>query len=247
MDQPEQVVLLPKVNRVRPGAVARWLRAGWQDLRATPGPSLFYGGVLAGMGLLLTRHFGGAVGLALSTGFLLMGPFLAIGLYELSRRHERGFARSFAGSLQAWRLNFSAICFYAVALTLMLAVWIRVSVVVVALFFPEGRIDWLAPESWIFVGAYAIAGSGLALFVFATTWVSLPLLLDRRELDTISAAIVSVGALRANFRAAVAWGATIVVLTAIGFATLSAGLVVVLPLIGHATWHAYREAGAAAT
>lgn len=231
----------PQVRRPAPGALRRWFAAGWADLAAAPGPSLFYGAVLALMGLALTRFFGGAIGIALTTGFLLVGPFLAIGLYELSRRRERGEPLRLAPSLVAWRANLPSIGFYALVLTLLLAVWIRVSVVVVALAFPEGRMDWGAADAWVFAAAYAAAGGALALFVFATSSLSLPLLLDRRDMDTISAAIVSFNALRANFAPMVAWAACIVALTAAGFATYFVGLVVALPLIGHMTWHAYRE------
>jgi uncharacterized membrane protein len=237
----ESAFAWPSVNTLAPGAVRRWMAAAWHDLAAAPAPSLFYGAVLALMGFLLTQHFGGAVGIALITGFLLVGPFLAIGLYDISRRREAGEPVRLGATLVAWKANFPAIGFYALALTLLLAVWIRVSVVVVALFFPDGRIDWAAPEAWAFAAAYAAAGAGLALFVFATAALSLPLLLDRRDMDTISAAIVSFNALRGNPAQMLAWAATIVVLTAAGFATMFVGLVVALPLVGHMAWHAYRE------
>ena len=231
----------PVPRAVAPGALRRWLAAGWRDLAAAPVPSLFYGAVLAGMGFLLTNWFAGAVGIALTTGFLLVGPFLAIGLYDISRRRELGEPVRLAPTLIAWKANFPSIGFYALVLTLLLAVWIRVSVVVVALFFPGGRIDWSAPDAWAFAAAYAAAGSGLALFVFATSSLALPALLDRRDLDTITAAIVSFNALRTNFAAMLGWAACIVLATALGFATGFLGLVVILPLVGHMTWHAYRE------
>ena len=237
----EREFVAPRARAVAPGALRRWLAAGWRDLAAAPGPSLFYGAVLAGMGFLLTNWFAGAVGIALTTGFLLVGPFLAIGLYDISRRRERGEPVRLAPTLLAWKANFPSIGFYALVLTLLLAVWIRVSVVVVALFFPGGRIDWSAPDAWAFGAAYAAAGSGLALFVFATSSLSLPALLDRRDLDTITAAIVSFNALRMNFAIMVAWAACIVLATALGVATYFVGLAVILPLIGHMTWHAYRE------
>ena len=231
----------PRVRTLPPGALGRWLRAAWADLRAAPGPSLFYGVVLALMGFLFQRFLGGAVGVALTTGFLLVGPFLAIGLYDLSRRREAGEVARLAPTLRAWQGNFPAISFYAVALTLLLAAWIRVSVVIIAVCFPEGQIDWLSPATWVFALIYAAVGSGLALFVFATTSLSLPLLLDRPDMDTISAAITSFNALRRNLPAMLCFGACIVVFSAIGFATWRLGLVLALPLIGHMTWHAYRE------
>ncbi len=146
-----------------------------------------------------------------------------------------------APSLVAWKADFPAIGFYALALTLLLAAWIRVSVVVVAIAFPQDRIDWTSVDTWAFGAAYAGAGGALALFVFATTSLSLPLLLERRDMDAISAAIVSFKALRTNLPVMLAWAACIVALTAAGFAAYHVGLVAVLPIIGHMTWHAYRE------
>jgi len=233
--------VLPRVNDLKPGAVRRWLLAGWADLAAAPVASLFYGVVLAAMGWLLTRFLEGAIGIALTTGFLLLGPFLCVGLYAISRQRESGQRVRLVPTLTAWRANSPAIGFYALALTLLLAVWIRVSVVVVALFFPDGRIDWASSEVWVFAAAYAVAGVGLAIFVFATTSLSLPLLLDRSDMDAISAAIVSFDALRKNPIPMLTWAASIVVLTGLGFATYCIGLVVAVPLIGHMTWHAYRE------
>ena len=239
----------PTVRSVDAWAPLRWLRLGWGDLRAAPAASMFYGGVLTLMGFLLTRYYAGAVGLALTTGFLLVGPFFAIGLYDVSRRRAHGEAVGLAPTLVAWRANLPSIGFYALILTLSLAVWIRVSVIVVALFFPEGTpgvAQFLAalgrsPDAWVFLLAYGAAGSGLALLVFATSAVSLPMLLDREKMDVVSAMIVSFNVLRANVRPMLVWGAIIVVLTALGFATLYLGLVLALPVIGHATWHAYRD------
>lgn len=231
----------PRVNTLAPGAFRRWLVAGWADFVAAPVASLFYGVVLAAMGALLTRFFEGAVGIALTTGFLLVGPFLCVGLYAISRQRESGQRVRLAPTLTAWSTNSPSIGFYALALTLLLAVWIRVTVVVVALFFPDGQISWSSPEVWMFAAAYAVAGCGLALFVFATTSLSLPLLLDRCDIDTISAAIVSFNALRTNFVPMLTWAASIVLFAGLGFATYCVGLIIAVPLIGHMTWHAYRE------
>jgi uncharacterized membrane protein len=93
----------------------------------------------------------------------------------------------------------------------------------------------------VFGAAYLAAGFGFALLVFATSVVSLPMLLDRPKMDTLTAMIVSFNALRLNIQPMLLWGALIAVLVAVGFALYYLGLIVVLPLIGHATWHAYRE------
>jgi uncharacterized membrane protein len=241
---------LPAVRKVGLGAPWNWLREGWRDFRAATGASLFYGVALTAMGVILTQTWGkGAIEIAFLTGFLLVGPFLAMGLYDISRRVRSGRPTMVGDTMTAWKANPGAIGFYAVILALLLAVWIRVSVVVVALFFPQGVQGGAAlaehllesPDSIAFVGAYLAAGCGFALFVFATSVVSLPMLLDREKMDALSAMITSFNALRANFAPMLLWGAIVVALTALGFAAFYVGLLVALPVIGHATWHAYRD------
>jgi uncharacterized membrane protein len=247
---PEEISPFPAVRIIRADAPARWLKRGWGDLRAAPLASLFYGVVLALMGVVIGRFVGqAAYELAFVTGFLLVGPFLAMGLYDVSRRRERGEAVRLAPTLTAWRANLPAIGFYALILALLMAVWIRVSVVVVALFFEGGmptvqtllRDISTSENGLFFLFAYAAAGAGFALLVFATSVVSLPMLLDREKMDTLTAMISSFNAVRLNFWPMVLWALLIVLLTVIGFATFYLGLIVALPVIGHATWHAYRE------
>ena len=244
----------PEIRHIGMGAPTAWLGRGWADLRAAPAASLFYGVVLALMGLVIGRLAGqAAYELAFVTGFLLVGPFMAMGLYDISRRRERGASVSLRPTLVAWKVNLPAIALYSLILALLMAVWIRVSVVMVALFFEGGMpvVDTLARDilesenGLFFVVAYSAAGSGFALLVFATSVVSLPMLLDREKMDTLTAMITSFNAVRLNFWPMLFWGLLIVTLTAIGFATFYLGLIVLLPVIGHATWHAYRDVVAA--
>lgn len=240
---------LPGIRKVDGLAPLRWLSLGFRDLVAMPGASLFYGVALTLMGYLLTNFYGGAVGIAFTTGFLIVGPFLAIGLYDLSRHHADGAPVSLAASMTAWRGNLPAISFYAFILMLSLAVWMRVSVVVIALFFPEGveSLNELfgalkgSPDAWVFVGIYLVVGAALAAFTFATSAVALPMLLDRNDMDAISAMIVSVNTIRENIVPMIRWAALIVALTAAGFISWFVGLIFVLPMIGHGTWHAYKD------
>ncbi len=246
----QQGSALPRARSVGHRAVIGWLRRGWSDFKRAPYASLFYGVVLALMGFALKRFIGeGAVVLALITGFLLVGPFLAMGLYDISRALERGQPVSLAQTLFAWRANVPAIGLYTIILALLMAVWIRISVVVVALFFeggmPSAATLWSdithAEQGLVFLLVYMAVGFGFALLVFSTSAVSLPMLLDRRDMDTISAMISSFNAVRINFVTMLIWASIIVVLTLAGFASYYVGLIVVIPLIGHATWHAYRE------
>lgn len=239
----------PEPRVVGLGAPFRWVAAGWADLRRAWPCSLFYGVTLAGMGWVLVHYLAaGPVALALLTGFLLVGPLVATGLYALSRSLEHGERCAFVASLTAWRVNLTSFSFFGAILALLLAVWIRVSVVVVALFF-DGPMPHLAtlvadllaaPEGVWFLLAYAAAGFGFAALVFSVSVVSLPMLLDRPRCDTMTAVITSARVLLANRGPLLVWAAIIVALTAAGFATASIGLALTLPLIGHATWHAYR-------
>jgi len=240
----------PQVNEVGKDAPLRWLRQGWADFCAAIESSIFYGVAFTAMGwALLTFSDEAALELALVTGFLILGPFLALGLYDISRRLQLREKVRLAPTLMAWRRNAPAVGFYALILALLLAVWIRVSLVVVALSFPRG-IPTLhemvadvvtAPEGLVFIMAYFAAGSGFALLVFASSVVSIPMLLDREKMDTLSAMIVSFNAVRRNFWPLVLWALIIVTLAVTGFLTWFAGLSVAIPVIGHATWHAYRE------
>jgi uncharacterized membrane protein len=239
----------PPVQTIGPGAPLRWLQAGWRDLRAAPGASLFYGAAFALMGWLIYFVFRHAheYTSALTAGFLLVGPFLCTGLYDISRRLASGQAVPLRETMTAWRSNLGAFSMFALVLTVVMLVWARASLVTFALFFSTGMpslsgfIGRVASvEHWDFVLAYFAVGGLFATIVFALSVVSVPLMLDRGT-DTVVAAITSVRALAANPLPLLLWAALIVVLAALGFATLFFGLIVTMPVVGHATWHAYRD------
>lgn len=240
---------LPGVRDVNLTAPLRWVGRGFADILAAPVESLFFGVVLAFMGWTLVTWYGGAVGLALTTGFLLTGPFLAVGIYDVSRQLEQRRRMDLLRTLTAWRANLPAIGFYALILMLSLAVWMRVSVVLVALLVPNGFDSFThllaqllhSPGTWVFLIIYVAIGGVLAAFSFAISAVALPMLLDRTRMDAISAMITSFQAIRRNPCPMLVWAGIIVALTTAGFMSWYLGLVVIVPLIGHATWHAYRE------
>ncbi|KPK20289.1 MAG: hypothetical protein AMJ67_02260 [Betaproteobacteria bacterium SG8_41] len=246
----------PTVVSVSMRAPFAWLAAGWQDFRAAPGSSLFYGLAFVGMGYLLNAFFASRphITLALGTGFTLLGPFLTIGLYHLSRQRERGEKPQLASSLSAWRANPGAIGFYAIILLLLFAGWARVSVLLVALLF-EGSMPTVATfvqhfifsgENAAFLVIYLGVGAGFALLVLALSVVSIPLMMDRGT-DTVTAMIASFLALARSFPAMLLWGILIGTLIFAGLATFYLGLALTGPLVGHATWHAYRAVVAPAT
>jgi uncharacterized membrane protein len=247
--EPEpQTSTVPAVRKVSATAPFGWLAHGFQDYRAHRLPSLFYGACFAVMGWFVAFTFQHAYEYvsALVTGFFLVGPFLAIGLYDLSRRRERGLPARLVPTLNAWAPNVGAIGMFTLVLGVILLVWARASLIVFALFYtgemPTAATflaQMLSPDNLEFLFAYACVGGFFAVLVFALSVVSVPMMLDRNT-DGVVAVLTSLKAFGANVPAMVVWGAIIVVLTAAGFALLFVGLVVTVPVIGHATWHAYR-------
>ncbi len=248
--RPAAVDAFPEIRHVGFDAPARWLRAGWEDLRKAGGASLFYGACFAVGGWLMQLVFAHAYALfaGLITGFLLLAPFLAMGLYDLSRRMEQGEAPRLIPTFMAWRPNLANVSVLAAVLAVVFLVWARASMVIFALFFDAAGLPTfsavvhaiIAFEQPEFALVYFAVGGFFALFVFALSVVAVPLMLDRGT-DAVTSAIASLGACARNPGPMLAWAACIVVLVGIGLATQFLGLIFVMPILGHATWHAYRD------
>jgi uncharacterized membrane protein len=239
----------PTIRDVKAGSPIRWFAKGWNDMISCPIPSLFYGFCFAAMGLLITFVFEHAYEYTsgLTSGFLLLGPFLSMGLYEISRRREKGDTCSLKPTMMVWRRNAGNIGIFAVVLGVMFLVWARASLVIFALFYTNempnltGFLQQLISlENLEFLMVYFAVGMLFATLVFAVSVVSIPLMLDRDQ-DAISAMLASVGALARNPAAMIMWAFAIVSATLIGFMTFHLGLAVLMPVVGHATWHAYRD------
>jgi uncharacterized membrane protein len=225
-----------------------WLRRGAYDLKAGGFASLFYGICFAVGGFALFLAFRHAVQLvtAVTAGFMLLGPFLALGLYELSRRRETGEALSLPATLTVWKRNISCFGIYSLILIVIYLVWARASLVIFALFYQGGMptlgsfmTQLLKFDNIEFLLAYLAVGGFFAMLVFAVSVVSIPMMLERNE-DTVTAMLASVLALVRNLPMMLIWGGLIALLTVIGIATAFLGLIITMPLVGHATWHAYR-------
>jgi len=241
---------VPTIRRVPAGRITDWLAAGWRDLKANPIPSLAYG-LLFGLGgdLILLASIGHPHLFSVAvSGFFLVAPLLATGLYELSRQHAKGTHPIFIDSLRAFRNNGESIALFGVALALIIILWERVSAIVFALLShgAAGDIAQFMSQTIIsgqnvsFVLAWLALGGMLALLTFALSVVSVPLMLDRNA-DVVTAMLSSLHAFAANTGTLLLWAATIVALTLFGFATLLFGLVIIMPILGHASWHAYRD------
>ena len=226
-----------------------WLRLGWRDLVAHPGISLFYGLAFWCMALILGAVFRSKpeYTMTIASGCLLVGPFLAMGLYEVSRRRELGLAASFASSMTCWKSHLRSMGLLVGVLIVLELLWGRASLVVIAVFFNTGMPSSVGvvqavfnPDNLDFVLAYTVVGGVFATLVFAITVVSIPMILDR-DTDAITAAIGSIEVVVTQPGIMLLWGALIAGLVALALLLPWAlGLVLVGPLLGHATWHAYR-------
>jgi uncharacterized membrane protein len=242
--------------RIRLVAVDRpwtWLAAGWRDAWAAPGLSLCFGAVsvLAGwiaVTLLLWADLPYLV-LPLSAGFFFVGPFMAVGLYEISRRLEAGLAVVPGAVFGAWRRNPDQIALMGMLLLLLHLAWMRIAQLLFAIFgwhtvpswdrFME--LAWYSTRSLPFLVAGVAIGAILAAVAFALGAFSMPYLLDRRQSNLFEAIATSVAAIRLNLRPMLLWAGLIVLLVALAMVPGLLGLVVVLPVVAHATWHAYRD------
>ena len=236
------------VRVVSVGAPFRWLAAGWRDFESAFWPSLFHGLVVACAGLAIAAiafRFWPILPGAFS-GFVLIAPILATGLYELSRRIERGERPNLAQAIDAWRRGTRPLVWMGVGLASAATAWVLVSALLIALFVkvPIVGLDGFVrhvvlSESSNLFWLWVLAGGLGAAAVFALTVVSVPLLLDRR-VDLRAALLTSVRAVGANPLSMALWAAIIMLLTAVSIATALAGFAVTVPVIGHASWRAYR-------
>jgi len=240
---PKEIILLSWA------APLLWLRLGWRDLAARPATSLFYGLPFWCMALVLHTvfHAEPEYMMTMVSGCLLIGPFVAMGLYDLSHRREQGLAADFMASLTCWKRHLRSMGMLVGVLMVLELLWGRVSLVLIALFFDTGMpssIDVMQtlfdPDNQEFVAAYLLIGGVFAMLVFAISVVSIPMILDR-DTDAITAAITSIEVVTNNTAVMLLWAALLALLVTLSLLLpLAVGLVVAGPLLGHASWHAYR-------
>jgi uncharacterized membrane protein len=237
------------VRAVKSLAAFGWLARGWQDIRARPVGSLFFGlcFFLGGHLMLWTLRDSPQYLSAVTVGFLILGPFLALGLYEISRRLEEEESCSPWHTLTIWRSNAGQLGVFALILLILYLLWARASMVVFALSYSGALPTYgdLLRQLMVadnlgfllfFFGVWAL----FATLAFAFGLISVPLMLDRNK-DAITAALTSATALVRNPLPMLVWAATIALLTLVALLPYLLGIILVAPLLGHATWHAYRD------
>lgn len=237
-----------------------WLRKGWQDLARNPVVAIAYGALIAVLYAaivlfaLSTQFY--HVGVQLTAGFILLAPMMALGFYGISRQVERGKAVSIMDALRAWRQNDSGLLGMGLLMVLLFLTWFMVSMWATAFLSggQEGLAQLFSAETLSgFFGAlfasltlpmvlgYFLIGLAAVLVAFALSAVSIPMLMDKPDSDAITALTVSWEAVVHNWKPMLLWAVLIALFTGIGLAFFYVGLAITMPLLGFATWHAYRD------
>jgi uncharacterized membrane protein len=239
-------------RRIAPGAAFEWLARGWRDMTARPGTSLAIGFIVVvasvaivaglfafGWDYLLFPAF---------AGFMIVGPVLAVGLYEQSRRIAAGETVRLADVLFVRVKSGGQILFTGVLLCLLMLLWMRAAIIIYALFFgllPFSGLDHImslllgTPLGWTMLVVGTAVGGIFAAFSFAISAVSIPMLLEER-VDALTAMGTSLALVSNNLPVMLVWGAIVLAGFVASLATGLLGLLVVFPVLGHGTWHAYR-------
>ena len=229
-----------------------WLAAGWRDLVTQPGPSLVYGAGVFVVSLLVVAVMFWAgwdhILFPALSGFMIVGPLIAIGLYEKSRRLQAGESVRLADMVLVRPPSGGQILFIGVILALLIVFWLRAAVLLYALFFglhPFPGLNELlpmlvaTPTGWAMLLVGTVVGGLFAAFAFSISVFAIPMLLDE-NVDALTAMGMSMAMVWRNLGVMIAWGAVVMVLFALAVVTVLLGMILVFPLLGHATWHAYR-------
>ncbi len=239
---------LPPIRKTPPAAVLRWIRLGWNDLRRTGWPSLLHGLLLTIASLVIveiTLLFWPLLPGAVS-GFLFVGPILSTGLFALSKQLELGKRPRTRDAVDAWRRGSRYLFYLGILLVLAATLWVGITKLIFH-FFVEAEIE--RPLDFLryvvlqgddtFMEWTILAGLVIAL-VYSLTVVSVQLLVDR-DVTTRQALVISLRAVSENPITMFAWALFLLLATTLSIATLMLGFLILYPLMGHASWHVYRE------
>jgi len=239
---------LPAVPRIPPSRIIHWLRLGWRDFRAAGWPSMLHGLLVFIVSILILQIalfywpvLPGAV-----SGFVLVGPMMATGLYALSRRLEAGKVPQLEDAIAAWRTGSRRLLPFGILLVLSGAAWVVVSAALFYFFVQAQITEPLSFLRYVLVQNYThfllwtvLGGLGAALF-FGLSVVSIPMMLER-DVDTRTAMMASMHAVGENPLTMALWALFIVLATGLSVATMMLGFIVLYPVMGHASWHVYRD------
>jgi uncharacterized membrane protein len=242
----------PRVNKIAFEQIWQWLEKGWSDIKTAPGYSLTYGaGIVLISGLItLLLVAGHLIFLVpfLIASFFLVAPLLAIGLYQMSAHLERGESLKTCQALEAFKRNQGQLGIATGFLVMIMQLWILATVFLFIMLFNDPFPTWanfipvvfLSGEHNLILLSITVVGAFFAACAFCISAITVPLLIDR-PIDAFTAMRTSVRAVVVNWIPMLLWASLIVFIVGVGLFTFYLGLFIAVPLVGHATWHAYRD------
>ncbi len=234
--------LVAPCRKVGLDAPLRWLKKGWHDFNKVRRLSLTYGVIMMLISMVVTyvAYSAGSIVLAIAmiAGFFFIGPAIAIGLYSMSRQLEHGVTPQFLRCLREGKKNLSNEMVLSFVFLIVFLIWAR-SASMLHIMLPS--LSSITTADWImFFAVGSAVGAIFAVLIFIFGAFSIPMMMDR-NVDAITAIVTSINAVLKNKLVLMLWGITIVFLILVGIATFFIGFAVLLPVVGHASWHAYRE------
>jgi len=226
-----------------PRAPLEWLRGGWQDFRKAPGLSLAWGLFAWFLTTVITYaswEIGGWILLlSVLSGYVFIAPLFCFALYSVSRQICLGNKPTLRQSLKAARRPFANSMVFCIVLLVIFLLWARAGTMVHIFFPSDGTVE--LQDLMMYLGIGSAVGSIFASITFATSVFSLPFIANR-DVDVITAVVSSINAVLRNRWTMLGWAALVVVFTALGFVTGMLAFIIIIPLLGYATWHGYRDA-----
>ncbi len=251
IETPDRPLGVPRFRRPDAALLREALRQGWVDFWLAPGLGLFFGAVyvLAGLAIAwITLSTGQSYWLVLAAiGFPLIGPFAAVGLYEVSHRLEQGLPLDRGAVFGViWRQRGRQLPWLCAIIVILFLFWFFVGHMIFALFLGLSAMTnvsssvevYLTSQGLTMIGVGSIVGAGFALVLYSFSVLALPLLLDR-EVDFVTAMITSMGVVRDNPVVMLAWAVLLAVLVFVAMVPAFLGLLIIFPWLSHASWHVY--------
>ncbi|MBF6058802.1 DUF2189 domain-containing protein [Thiomicrorhabdus heinhorstiae] len=234
--------------------IGKWLKLGWMDMARAPLASVFYGLLMTVtvLGVLLAYKQTPFLMFMIATSFVMIAPFLATGLYHIAHQLEKNQRPSLLSSLVVWRHNLTEFALFAFTLGAIIAIWSRIVPLIAGVVVgtqsllivdaDQGVMGFLFSEAGIgFMIAFFVIGAIVAGFVFAISVVTIPLLLKDDNIGVLSAMVLSAQVTMENKGVMAVWALVIGTMVMAGIATLGFGMIVVMPLLAFASWHAFND------
>lgn len=241
-DEPIKPFVAP-CNDLSPASTVAWLKAGWRDYLAAPAVSLTWGLfcwlISVSVAFFAWKTGGWVLLISMLSGFVFVAPLLAFGMYSVSRQLCLGKKPTLVQTLRAARKPLTNSLVFALVLLIVFLLWARAASMVHIFFPTDGTIRF--GDLVLYLGVGSAVGAVFALICFAASVFSLPFIANR-DVDVITAVVSSINAVLRNRWTMLSWAVTVAVLTLIGFLTAMLGFVLIIPWLGYATWHAYRDA-----